>query len=382
MTASAEQTLGMSEDQFSDHVSELYEAAAVPELWPAACGDLAKRTDGVLGSLFAMRDQIVRWTGNPPAMRLIEDYIALNQPDLNTRVTQGDKFTEQGFATDLDIFAKEDLPHEPFYRDFLYPRGYGWVAATRFEIPNGDRLYFSLERKYERGAFEPEYVAYLNRLRPHLGRAALLSARLGLKRAQAMADALEAVGLPCAVLRGPGRLYAANPLLQPFVPDVLADRQSRVTLTNAEADSLLGQALLSFASAAVGEDVQSIPVPASENHPPLILHVLPVRGAAHDIFSQANALLIVTPVDRHTVPTAAVLQGLFDLTPAEARVARAIVEGKTLAEFAEAASLSQQTLRSQLKAVMSKTGVSRQAELVALLAGRALPANTPAATED
>lgn len=51
-------------------------------------------------------------------------------------------------------------------------------------------------------------------------------------------------------------------------------------------------------------------------------------------------------------------------------------------EFAETASLSQQTLRSQLKGVMSKTGVSRQAELVALLVGRALPANRPTTAED
>jgi len=43
-----------------------------------------------------------------------------------------------------------------------------------------------------------------------------------------------------------------------------------------------------------------------------------------DIFTQATALLVVTPVDRAAVPTAEVLQGLFDLTPAEARGAGGI----------------------------------------------------------
>jgi DNA-binding CsgD family transcriptional regulator len=366
----------MSEDRFSDHVGALYEAAAVPELWAGVCGDLAEETDGVLGSLFVMRDQIVRWTGNEPAMRLIEDYIALNQPELNSRVIQGDKFTADGFATDHDIFTDRQLANDPFYRDFLYPRGYGWVAATRFESPNGDRLYFSVERKFERGPFEPDRVAYLNRLRPHLARASLLSARLGLQRAQAMADALETIGLPCAVLRGPGRLYAANPLLQNYVPHVLADRQARVTLAYEDADRLLEQALLSLSTATLGHGpVQSIPLPAHDSVCPLIVHVLPIRGAAHDIFSQATALLIITPVDRQIVPTAAVLQGLFDLTPAEARVARAITEGRTLAEIAAATAISEQTLRSQLKVVMAKTGVKRQANLVALLTGRAFPTN-------
>jgi DNA-binding CsgD family transcriptional regulator len=68
-----------------------------------------------------------------------------------------------------------------------------------------------------------------------------------------------------------------------------------------------------------------------------------------------------------------VLQGLFDLTPAEARVARGIGEANTIDMLAETLGVSREVLRSQLKAVLAKTGVARQAELVSLLAGKALP---------
>jgi DNA-binding CsgD family transcriptional regulator len=68
-----------------------------------------------------------------------------------------------------------------------------------------------------------------------------------------------------------------------------------------------------------------------------------------------------------------VLQGLFDLTPAEARVAAAIAEGRTVEVIAAAANVSHETVRSQLKAVLGKAGVSRQVDLVQLLAGIALP---------
>jgi DNA-binding CsgD family transcriptional regulator len=105
----------------------------------------------------------------------------------------------------------------------------------------------------------------------------------------------------------------------------------------------------------------------------MILHLLPVRGAANDIFSQATSLLVVTPVDRAVVPTAKVLQGLFDLTPAEARVARGIGEAQTVEALALSAGVSIETVRSQLKAVLSKTGLSRQQELINLLAGNMLP---------
>jgi DNA-binding CsgD family transcriptional regulator len=83
---------------------------------------------------------------------------------------------------------------------------------------------------------------------------------------------------------------------------------------------------------------------------------------------------VVTPVDRAAVPTAEVLQGLFDLTPAEARVARGIGQAETIDTLAEATGVNRETVRSQLKAVLAKTGTRRQAELGLMLTGaRPLP---------
>jgi hypothetical protein len=117
------------------------------------------------------------------------------------------------------------MERDPFYRDFLYPRGYGCFCGTIITPPTGDLLVFSVERRRSRGHFEPVYVELLNRLRPHLGRAALISARLAFERAQAMTQVLEAVGLPGAVLTDKGRLYAANPLFQALLPIIVQDRE-------------------------------------------------------------------------------------------------------------------------------------------------------------
>jgi len=83
-------------------------------------------------------------------------------------------------------------------------------------------------------------------------------------------------------------------------------------------------------------------------------------------------LMIVTPVDKARVPSADLLQGLFDLTPAEARVARGIGEAQSVEAIAELIGTSRETVRTQLKAVLAKTGASRQSELVSLLAGKQL----------
>jgi DNA-binding CsgD family transcriptional regulator len=53
-------------------------------------------------------------------------------------------------------------------------------------------------------------------------------------------------------------------------------------------------------------------------------------------------------------------------------VARAIGECRTVEAIAAAFGISQETVRTHLKRVLSKTGLARQAELAALLAGTAL----------
>jgi DNA-binding CsgD family transcriptional regulator len=58
---------------------------------------------------------------------------------------------------------------------------------------------------------------------------------------------------------------------------------------------------------------------------------------------------------------------MHGITRAEARLASMLADGISLEEAAEALLVSIQTVRSQLKSVFAKTGVTRQAELVALL---------------
>lgn len=60
------------------------------------------------------------------------------------------------------------------------------------------------------------------------------------------------------------------------------------------------------------------------------------------------------------------LASVYGLTPAEARVALHVIDGGSLATYAQLAAVSVGTARTQLKSVFAKTGVSRQAELIKL----------------
>ena len=61
------------------------------------------------------------------------------------------------------------------------------------------------------------------------------------------------------------------------------------------------------------------------------------------------------------------LVSVYGLTPSEAQVAITLANGHNIDEIAKTSNHSAHTIRSQLKSVFRKTGVSRQSELIKLL---------------
>ena len=69
-----------------------------------------------------------------------------------------------------------------------------------------------------------------------------------------------------------------------------------------------------------------------------------------------------------------VLADLFGLTAAELRLAECLVQGISPSQYALRQSLSQNTVRNQLKSIFEKTGARRQSDLVSLIWNVAAPA--------
>jgi DNA-binding CsgD family transcriptional regulator len=205
--------------------------------------------------------------------------------------------------------------------------------------------------------------------------------------ARAAAAALGVIGLPAAVLSRTHRLAAANGLMERLIPRVVQDRQQRLGLADRRADSMLGQALLQMQT---GVEARVIPLAATAHLPPSVVHVFPALDTVQDAVQDTvqdiadaeavSCIIVITAVSRPRIASAEVLRDLFDLTPAEARVACGIAAGKTVHDLAAEAGLAAGTVRQQLKSVFGKTGVSRQADLVALVVGSALsfPGTMPA----
>jgi DNA-binding CsgD family transcriptional regulator len=135
--------------------------------------------------------------------------------------------------------------------------------------------------------------------------------------------------------------------------------------------------LLRDAVASIGSEsnpeVRSFPARDAEAEVTMVAHVIPIRLSARDIFVRCFAALVFTPMTRPQAPAVELVQSLFDLTPAEARVARSLASGKTIATIATEGGVSPETVRTHVRRVLAKTGCERQAEIVALLTGIARP---------
>ena len=113
-----------------------------------------------------------------------------------------------------------------------------------------------------------------------------------------------------------------------------------------------------------GECVLKIARPSQR--PPLWVVVVGLPTPRTSSAEGPVALFIGAPEQHYSLPLDLV-RWLYDLTPAEARLVTALINGRRLEEIAKDFGVTQNTIRTELRAVFAKTGTSRQVDLVKLV---------------
>jgi len=348
-----------------DLVERIYESAFVPELWPGVLDELGQIADAVGGTLFITKPEVSYWAASSGTRDRAESFVNEQWIGRGQIIARSFALRHAGFLTELDVVTLEELDQEPIYRDFWRPRGIGWVVGTAIPIPTGENVLITLPRRIERGPVERSIVHQLDELRPHLARGVLMSARLQLERAHVAGATLAALGIPALVLDAQGKVLATNRLIEALGATIHWLAQDRIALMDKAADRLLRDAIAAIDE--TGANVRSFPVRDTADEAMMVAHVIPVRLSARDIFVRCAAVLVLTPVARPQAPPVELVQSLFDLTPAEARVARGLASGKTVDDLATDGGIATSTIRTYVKHVLEKTGCNRQVEVVTLL---------------
>jgi len=348
-----------------DHI---YEAAFVPELWPDLLSRIVETRGIASGCMMIIDPQRQPLFSATPNIEAVVAHFA-TRPEwyTNKLLSSLRRRRYAGFLEVTDFLADEDPKDVAFHVENMRRIGTAWQLGSVVDMPQGGFVAFTFERALGEPDFSAAEVAHFDALRPHLARASMMAMQHEMQKAQASVAAMEALSMPAAIVGAGGGVIAANGLFDALSSILRPAAFGGVSLANREAAALLKQALSDSASNPM--PIRSIPVGTAEQAN-LVLHVLPLRRAASDIFAQGTALLTVTGYAADAnVPSDAVLRGLFDLTAAEAGLAAGLASGLSLAEVAARRGIAIATARTHLAQTFRKTGTSHQAQLVALLKG-------------
>jgi DNA-binding CsgD family transcriptional regulator len=347
----------------------MYEAAVLTDRLPGVMQEIADSV-GAIGATFMTRSgTVANAISSPRVAQAVQDYIDEGwaaDPSHNAPL-----FAEMhpGFRAEADYRTPDEIARMPVHAEFLDRRGYIAGVASVIQGTLDHIMHFSIEGFPSHDAAMAA-VPILDKLRPDLARALTLSA-ITRSRANTIVASLQLVGIAAGVTDRDGTLRATNDLFVQRLGRQLVDGRRGVRFADRFVNASLAVALKRHVIS--GGGVQSVVVRAADRVKPCVLHLLPIVGAARDVSESDGILLILADPENRSVPNADLLKLMFDLTPAEARLARVLAEGRSVAEAARRFNTSELTVKTQLRSIFAKTGTSRQLELVLLLGGLAPP---------
>jgi DNA-binding CsgD family transcriptional regulator len=363
-----------SDRRIEELVSLTYEAATDPSRWNDFLQRLLEEIHAP-SAVFLIHDSTHQKANasevigvDPVWAKSYQDYFVTVNPWLAP-----DPLRRNVVAVGEQIVDDRELVRTEFYNDFLRPQDWFYCCGVLVAQDHSTTSEITAIRSRRAGSFTPNEVALLEYLASHLQSAVRIHNRIA--------------GLESG-------LYAATAALDRFPMGILAvNSDAKVILTNRAADAILNRgdglmcrgglraanrhetAKLRDAIAAVCNQRDSgIPKPETvirvhrpSGAKPFEVLVCPLPSQSSLRRGGAAAALFVTDPEESTALDNRALNELFGLTPAETRLSIALVEGKSVEEYAEEAAISSNTARTHVKRIYSKTGVRRQSELVRLL---------------
>ena len=281
------------------------------------------------------------------------------------------------------ICPLEELMRGEFWCDWLAPQGdFASGSGMVLTRQNGRHGFFGFNYTHSCEQPREDADALLRIIGPHLQRGASFWHRAAndRERIATFESVLGAMPLPVLVVDAERRLRFANDrgeaILRRLDGLVVGSDHELRAQDRAADDALAGSLGLLFASGRRRAPLVIVPKVAHEEEPGghYVVAPCPVPREREELsfgtfrFSDGPlAMLMVHDTDAPVTLEPQVLTEAFDLTPTEAQLAVAVLEGLSPSDYALRKGVSRFTARNQLSAVMRKTGTHRQADLVGLL---------------
>lgn len=370
-------------EEFSALIGDIYDASLDPALWPSVFDDICefvgcRQISAVFQDVVRPHVDVYLTSTVTPQYRelFVKKYFKLNP------IFPAVMFSEiERTVSATDVLAREDFVRTRFAQEWLTPQGYIDSVFATLEKSSISCTFLVAIRHGRQGLFDVGARRRFELVVPHVRRGILIGKTLDLHKIEAarLADSLDTLSSGMFLVDGKGRIVHANLNGHLMVSDgnVLRALGGKLGAIDPQADQALLDSFTAASSgdAALGRKGIAVPLKARDGAR-YVASVLPLtsgrrRAAGISYAAVATVFVHKAALDLPSPPEA--LAKEFRLTPAELRVLFAIIEVGAVPEVAEVLGISEGTARTHLHHLFEKTGTSRQAELVKLVAGYANP---------
>jgi DNA-binding CsgD family transcriptional regulator len=368
------------DETLSKLITCLYEAAADPDLWNPFLQQLAQITRAEYAGLVSHYADLHAishsWEIDPEMVRLHDEYY--HSVDIWSQ--RGGSQPSGTVCTSQSLCPLAELKTSEVYNDCLvrFDVAHGLFVIVENNALSGASV--SLFRSSSSPEFEADAEEILCLLAGHLKQAFKLYRQFSdLKaRSAGLETALDMHPTGIILLGRTGQVVLMNRAASALVSEgdgLLATRTGLRAERPAESP-LLEKAIRQAASTSNGHGLSlgGTVLVSRRARPPLQIVVSPIRNSPIESEAVAAIVFVTDPLQRQR-PTQDVLRVRFGLTPAEGRVALLLSDGHAPRQIANMVGVTDNTVRSQIKSVFSKTGVKRQGELIRLLLNHSALAN-------
>ena len=353
-------------EQFETIIGSIYEAAAGQKDWSEALGDMSRATNSQGSVLVSFTERGRLLGSSDSAAETTDTYLAEKWYLLDERYKGVPTMRERGVAVDHYFISDDEIARSQYYQDFIIKRGIPWWAGLY--VPADKEIWcLASLRGTAQGPFGQVDRDLLLRFTQHLSRALTLSRAVQKTRTTAMLAILEEMSTASFALAATGKVLAFNSLAQALLGDGLAISSDCLYAVNPADDLRLQKAI--SAGIARRPYIEQAPAAVSVRRMgkrPLAVRMLSLSDKLRSAFDGLAAIVLVTDPHNIAASDETTLRALFNLTPAEARLAARMVDGASLREAAESLAIEETTARQYAKQVMAKSDTHRQSEFVAL----------------
>jgi len=265
------------------------------------------------------------------------------------------------------VLTPEQIRSDPMYNEILRPFGFEWFAGVGFWA--GSAFWaLTIQRSGREGRFDAVDKQILSRLGPRLTETASLATAVGRAALHSVTNTLQRLEQPALVLSRSGDVLGMNAAADAGFDDDIRVSRGQLFLRDKNARAKLDQTLQAIRWEPDGDALPVTPIVVRRAaKPAVVIRILPIDGAARNVFLGARALLIFSNLLPRAAPNSRLIAEALDLTPAESRLAELLARGLSLDLASSELGISRETARNQLKSAFFKTGTHRQSELISLV---------------